>query len=103
MTAEDIASSNNLRSKRPVINYLEIGLQKGDKIRLIGHNDIAEIVDGRHVSYNGGIPISLTALTKKLLNLTQAIQPSVKWETVEENPRNLSDLYELKYGSMEEE
>jgi len=102
LTAEDIAASNNLRSKRPVINYLEIGLQKGDKIKLIGRDEIAEIVDGRHVSYNGEL-ISLTALTKRLLNLSQAIQPSGKWETVEDVPRNLNDLYEATYGAVEEE
>jgi len=102
LTAEDIAASNNLRSKRPVINYLEIGLHVGDKIRLIGHDAVAEIVDGRHVSFNGE-SVSLTALTKRLLNLTKAIQPSGRWETMEESPRNLNDLYETTYGTGEEE
>lgn len=92
----DIDSGIKLKkSRRPSINFIEMGLNIGDKIVFTDEqNSIeAEIIDGKTVKYNNK-EYSLTGLTKEILGIDYAVQPTNKWMY---NGRNLKDIYEEKY------
>jgi len=54
---------------------------------------VASRLSGRKVEYMGE-EMSLTALTQRLLDTSQPLQPSPKWTF---NGRKLSDIYEETY------
>lgn len=66
-------------TKRPILNYFNLGLEKGD-ILIFKDNKrtTVTIVDGSHVDYKGKIA-SLTQVTKKLKDTDNSLQPSPFW------------------------
>lgn len=98
LTADDQAASAQFKSRRPRLNYLELGLHVGDTLMFIPDPTVrATIVDERKVAYQGE-EYSLTALTVKLLNLPYSIQPTSYWEF---NGQNLQDIYNAHYTWVE--
>ena len=69
-------------------------MKKGDILVFVKDPSIeVAVFDEKKVSYQGEV-YSLTGITKKLLNLTHAIQPTGYW-TYE--GRNLRDIYDETY------
>lgn len=95
LTTEDKSASEKINSsRRPPLNYFEMGMKKDDLLVFIKDNNIiASIVDEKKVMYEGEI-YSLTALTKKILNIQHAIQPTGYWMF---NGKNLRDIYDETY------
>ena len=84
--------------RRPDIDYHFIGLRNGDKIVLRDIGEEAEVLTHRTLLYKGS-EIYITPLEDKLMNDGHPRKSVVgKWE-VERTGENLSDLYELKYGT----
>jgi hypothetical protein len=83
------------KSRRPSINFIELGINIGEKIKFIDDQlDIeAEIISEKIVKYKDK-EYSLTGLTKELLGIDYAVQPTNKWTY---KGRNLKDIYEEKY------
>ena len=83
------------KSRRPSINFIELGLSIGDVISFLNdEKDItATILSEKSVQYNNQ-EYSLTALTKEILGLDYTIQPTGKWAY---NGRKLIDIYNEKY------
>ena len=93
---DKVASENFKRKMRPPLNFREMNIPTGSK--LIYQKDDSsvevEVCGDRKVLYNGE-ETSLTAVTKELLGLDYAPQPTRYWNY---GGRNLSDIYNETYG-----
>jgi len=84
------------RTKRPRMNFAEMGIQPGSLIVFRGDGEIhARVVDDRQVECGGEVS-SLTKLTTELLGTPYQVQPSPHW-TYE--GRSLKSIYEDTYSS----
>lgn len=98
LTLEDKVAGEKIKSnRRPPMNYREMGLKIGSKLSFVKDQSIlVTIISDKKISYNGQ-ELSLTAITKKLLGITHAIQPTAYWEYEGENLRNIyDDTYTLE-------
>ena len=95
LTDEDKAASSKAQSKRPMLNFFEMGLQKGDK--LIWRDDPSisvTIASDRKVLYDGE-ETSISALSAKLKGYNvKHIAPGAHWLF---NEKLLSDIYDETY------
>ena len=84
------------RSKRPRMNFAEMGIAPGSLIVFKDDGAIqARVLDDRQVEYNGDVS-SLTKLTTGLMGTPYQVQPSPYW-TFE--GRSLKAIYEETYSS----
>ena len=99
LTTEDKVAGEKIKSaRRPPMNYREMGLHTGVKLTFVKDSSVQVVITGdKKVSYNGE-ELSLTAITKRLLGITHALQPTVYWEY---EGKNLRDIYDETY-SLEE-
>lgn len=99
LTVEDKAASEKIKSaRRPPMNYREMGINTGAKLTFVKDSTVQVAISGeKKVLYNGE-ELSLTAVTKKLLGITHALQPTAYWEY---EGKNLRDIYDETY-SLEE-
>lgn len=95
LTSEDKSASAKINSsRRPPLNYFEMGMKKGDILVFTRNSNITiEIIDEKKVLYQEQI-YSLTGITKKLLDISHAIQPTGYW--LYDN-KNLRDIYDETY------
>lgn len=95
LTPEDRVAGEKIKSsRRPPINYREMGINIGDKLIFLKDSSVQVIISGdKKVSYNNE-DLSLTAVTKKLLGITHALQPTAYWEY---EGKNLRDIYDEIY------
>lgn len=86
--------------RRPPLNYLEMGIPLGSKLEFSrdGETYEAEVCDVKKVMYCG-VQKSLTAVTKELLGIEHAIQPTAYWTY---KGKNLMDIYNETYVIGEE-
>lgn len=95
LTSDDRAATAQYKSRRPRLNYFELGLKPGDQLTFIPDPSVvATVADERRVMYQGE-SYSLTALTMKLLELPYNIQPTSHWEYC---GKNLQDIYDERYA-----
>ena len=87
------AGSDRLKARRPNQNFLEMGIPAGSVLHFTHSEESCTVLNGRRVSYNGE-DISLTALTKELLEIDHSVQPSPYWLF---NGRLLTDIYNETY------
>lgn len=92
LTSEDKSASAKINSsRRPPLNYFEMGMKKGDILVLTKNPNITiEIIDEKKVLYQEQI-YSLTGITKKLLDISHAIQPTGYWSYDNKNLRDIHD------------
>lgn len=95
LTLDDKVANNKIKiSRRPPLNYIEMGISLGSKLVFVNDNTVEVIVvNDKKVSYNGE-EISLTAITKQLLGLDYAVQPIKYWEF---EGKNMRDIYDETY------
>lgn len=95
LTSEDKSASAKINSsRRPPLNYFEMGMKKGDILVFTKNPNITiEIIDEKKVLYQEQI-YSLTGITKKLLAIPHAIQPTGYWLF---DNKNLRDIYDETY------
>lgn len=95
LTTEDKSASEKIHSsRRPPLNYFEMEMKKGDTLVFVKDPSvIVTIVDEKKVMFQGEV-YSLTGVTKKLLNITHAVQPTGYWLF---DGRNLRDIYDETY------
>ena len=86
-------ASKKLKARRPVQNYVEMGIPIGSILEFTQGDSRCEVVSGRRVKFNGE-DYSLTALTKKLLETDSPLQPSPYWSY---QGKKLSKIYEETY------
>lgn len=95
LTPEDKFASENIKSaRRPALNYKEMGIEPNSILVFAKDLDVEiTVVSDRKVSYNGKEG-SLTSITKKLLGITHAPQPTNYWLY---DGKNLRDIYDETY------
>jgi len=82
------------KQRRPPLNFKEMGIAIGACLKFTEDNIEVEVVEEKKVNYLDEV-FSLTGVTKKLLNLEYAVQPTGYWTY---NGKNLKDLYEETYA-----
>ena len=87
------AGADKLKAQRPVQNFIEMGIPEGSVLQFTQGDEKCTVLNGRRVSCNGE-DISLTALTKKLLDTDRPLRPSPYWLF---NGRKLTDIYNDTY------
>lgn len=101
LTEVDKAAGRKMKiTRRPPLNYIEMGIPLGAKLELNRDEEtyIVEVCDAKKISYYG-VKKSLTAITKELLGIEHALQPTSYWTY---NGKNLMDIYNDTYVSNEE-
>ena len=93
---EDKVAGEKIKlARRPPMNYREMGLHSGVKLKFVKDSSVEVVISGdKKVSYNGET-FSLTAVTKRLLGITHALQPTSYWEY---EGKNLRDIYDETYA-----
>ena len=82
------------RARRPNLNFEEMGILVGEKLKYIHSDETVEIVDSKRVKRNEEIH-SLSSITKELLEIDGNVRPTGYW-TYKGKP--LSEIYEETYG-----
>lgn len=97
LTPEDKAAQEKSKTKRPALDFYEMGLNEGD-VLIYKHNETitCSVKDNRHVSYNGET-CSISPLTASLLGgSAKYVQPTPHW-IIKDSNRLLSDVYDETY------
>jgi hypothetical protein len=89
-------NKKNRAAKRPLLNYIKLGLSIGDVLFYKNDPSITvSVYDGTHILYEGEIT-KLTPVTCKVKNRDYTLQPSPFW-VVKKTGKLLSIMYEEKY------
>lgn len=96
---DKLAAEKFKNKRRPPLNYREMGIAIGERLHFIDNQDIeVSVVADRKVLYNN-VEMSLTAVTKELLNIDRALQPTSYWLY---KGNNLMDIYNETYSNEED-
>ena len=87
------ASKKYTRSKRPPLNFVEMGIKIGESISTADGLKSCKIVEEKKVEYDNEI-ISLTRLTRKLKDLDYDFQPGPHWFY---KGKSLKEIYDETY------
>lgn len=95
LTSEDKSATEKINgNRRPPLNYYDMGMKEGSVLTFVKDPTVkVTIVGEKKVMYQDET-YSLTAITKKLLNISHAIQPTGYWNYEE---RSLRDIYDETY------
>ena len=90
----ELEAVKQAKKKRPNINYIEMGLTVGTVLTFANDSAVeVVIVSDKKVLYNEE-EVSLTRVTKELLELDYAVQPTKYWLV---NGKNLRDIWQETY------
>lgn len=95
---ESVIAAEQLKSKRPNMNFLEMGIPIGSQLLSAHGPAIAIVASARKVNFNGE-DTSLTAATRQVLGIEHSVQPSPHWTY---QGRLLKEFYEETYGNTGE-
>lgn len=90
---ESKPASKKLKSRRPVQNFIEMGIPVDAELQFGNGEARCRVLNGRRVEYNGE-DYSLTALTQKLLETDTPLQPSPHWSY---KGKHLNEIYDETY------
>jgi hypothetical protein len=94
---QSIAAAENLKSKRPNLNFEEMGIPVGAILQSVHNDTLVEVISAKRVRMNGE-EISLTAATRQVLGLEYSVAPSPHWTY---QGRILKEIYDETYGVAE--
>jgi hypothetical protein len=92
--SQSIEAGIQLRSRRPNLNFMEMGIPIGAVLHSV-HDDATVIVVSTNKVRLGDEEMSLTAATRQIMSLDYSVAPAPHWTY---NGRLLSDLYEETHG-----
>lgn len=98
LTHDDKSATEKIKSsRRPALNYKEMGIQPNSVLTFVKDPSIqVTVLDEKKVLYQKE-ETSLTAITKRLLNAPRNVSPAKYWEYEGTNLRDLRDeLYPLE-------
>ena len=94
----DARATISKRTRRPNLNFSEMGIPSGSELRFINKPDeVVKVIDSKRVAYQDE-DYALTSITTTLLGVERSVRPTGYW-TYEGVP--LSDIYEETYGPRE--
>ena len=94
---ESVIAAEQMKSKRPNMNFSEMGIPAGSELFSIHGPAIAIVASAKKVIFNGE-ETSLTAATRQVLGIEHSVQPSPHWTY---KGRLLREFYEETYGNTE--
>lgn len=93
-TKESIDKSEKKTSRRPPLNFRELGIQPGSILTFKNNPEIqVEVISDREVKYMGKVD-KLTPITQQILQTRKPLQPSPFWLYQQ---HSLKDIYDKKY------
>lgn len=99
LTDDDKAAVAKAKSRRPPLNFAEMGIVPGDVLTFVKNPEVvATVVSAKKVNYDGE-EFSLSPLTTKLLGRSTLVQPTPYWEFKGEN---LLDIYDRVFPLADE-
>lgn len=98
LDAQDLDAAENLRRRRPNLNFSEMKIPEGSELRSVNDDSVAIVIGPRKVRFQGE-DTSLTAATKRVLEVEYAVNPGPHWTY---NGRTISELYNETYETPEE-
>jgi hypothetical protein len=102
---ESIFAAEQLKSKRPNMNFTEMGIPIGTELHSIYGTHVATVCAPKRVKFNNEQlslllgEISLTAATRQVLGIEYSVQPSPYWTY---QGKRLKEIYEETYGNVDE-
>lgn len=93
ISLEERQSSNELRKRRPRLNFAEMGIPAGAVMHCVSKDATVVVLDDRNVSLDGET-MSITRATQQTLELPYQVAPGAHW-TYE--GRLLNDIYNDTY------
>ncbi len=97
LDAQSLEATEKLRSRRPNMNFVEMGIPIGATLQSTHGDSVVTVVSEKKVRL-GEEELSLSAATRQVLAIDYNLQPSPHWTF---NGQSLSDLYEKTYGGEE--
>jgi hypothetical protein len=94
---QSIAAGEQLATRRPNLNFEEMGIPVGSELKSVRDGSSVTVVGPRKVRLGDDV-ISLTAATRKVLQLDYSVAPGPHWTF---NGKLIRDLYEETYGDVE--
>ena len=91
--AESQAGARKLKSRRPNLNFVEMGIPLGSVLKFTQSDVSVEIVSENRVKYKEEVR-ALTAITTELLDSKYNVAPSPYWTF---DGRSLRDIYNETY------
>ena len=91
---QSLEAAEQLRSRRPVMNFVEMGIPIGEVLNSIHDDTVVVVSSSRKVRF-AEQELSLTKMTQQVLKTEHSIQPSPHWTY---KGRRLSEIYEETYG-----
>ena len=95
---QSLEAADQLKSRRPNLDFVEMGIPIGDVIDSALGNITVTVVTSKKVKL-GEEELSLTAATRKVLGIDYSVQPTPHWLY---KGRSLRELYDVTYGSVAE-
>jgi len=92
--SQDRDAASRLRSRRPSLNFEEMGIPNGSELTSVPTDDIAIVVDAKKVRFRDRESTSLTAATREMLEIDYNIQPTRYWSF---GGKNLQAIYNETY------
>ncbi len=94
---QSLAAAEQLRKRRPNLNFEEMGIPIGAQLRFSDTGVTATVISAKKVRL-GDEDVSLTAATRQLLQLDYNVQPGPHWIY---NGRTIHEIYEETYSEPE--
>jgi len=91
---ESREAAARLSRRRPNLNFLEMGIPIGSTLSANDHNEQVTVVSGKKVHYRGK-DMSLTAATRKIMELDYSVAPGPHWTF---DGRSLREIYDDTYS-----
>jgi len=98
ISTQDKEAASRLRSRRPSLNFEEMGIPIGSRLEAVATDDFATVVAPKRVHFRESESISLTAATRELLNLNYSVSPTRHWTY---GGRDLNEIYNKTYTESE--
>ena len=95
---ESVIAAAQLKSKRPNMNFVEMGIPIGSELLSVHSPLTAIVLSEKKVSF-GSEETSLTAATRQVLGIEHSVQPSPHWTY---QGKLLKEIYEETYGNSGE-
>jgi hypothetical protein len=92
----DTEAGEQLRKRRPTLNFEEMRIPVGAELVSIYDDSVATVLGPRKVIYQGE-PTSLTAATKFVLQVEYAVNPGPHWTY---NGKTISEIYNETYPEI---
>ena len=94
---ESKTASESFKKRRPVLNFIEMGIEPGSVLNFTRGDETVTTIDGRRIMHNGE-ETSLSLLTGQLLDSKWYVAPTPHWRY---EGRLLRDIYDETYPSEE--